>query len=468
MFLVPFSFKTDVSRPAPTRQCGFPFTRPAARVFLFIGILFPLSALPAWQLVVNDQGKRIDIDRESIVAESDGKYSVKSRIVLDKPIVDPRTAVAYQSIEIEHRFDCPERTHATLKRTYYKENGDLLNQEEVKNPFYMAIRSGTADDRLLRVVCRPKNTPPGNAIALENINAGLLESLRKHNEAMIEQGTKKEGRNASSQINLRIASGSKSSGRASSPKKPNITPKKSGTAPKPEPGHVPGNPRLGWSYFGEADGPGKWGSLRPEYALCSSGKRQSPIDIQDAIALDLDTVKTDYTPAMMRVVDSEKSLFLLIYGGGMTFQGKEYELTQINFHRPAETTVGGKVYDMEAQIVHRAVDDGKLAVVSVLLEKGLENPVLQTGLNHLPLERGGEVMPPDQLIEVDRLLPAERKYFAFMGSLTTPPCTEDVIWIVFMQPQQVSAAQLAIYDRLYKPNARPVQPAFDRLIKVSR
>ncbi|MDR1275200.1 MAG: carbonic anhydrase family protein [Candidatus Accumulibacter sp.] len=452
MFLVPFSFRIDARRAGSARRSPF------ARALLLAGLFYPLLAHSAWQTVLNDQGKRIDIDRESIVAESAGKYAVKSRIVLDKPIVDPRTAAAYQSIEIEHRFDCSERTHATVKRMYYKENGELLNQEEVKNPFFMVVRSGTADDRLLRVVCRPQNASPANAVALENINAGLLESLRRHNAAMLEQGTK----NASSQVRIKVASSAKP------PAKKPPAPKKPAAAPQSAPKPAPVNPRLGWSYNGTSDGPDQWGSLRPEYALCSSGKRQSPIDIRDAIALDTEAIKTDYSPAMMRVVDSEKNLFLLIYGGGLTFQGKEYELTQVNFHRPAETMVGGKAYDMEAQLVHRAVADGKFAIVSVLLEKGLENPVLQIGLNHLPLERGGEVTPPDQLIEVERLLPPERKYFAFIGSLTTPPCTEDVVWIVFKQPQQVSAAQIAIFDRLYKPNARPVQPAFDRLIKESR
>jgi carbonic anhydrase len=438
-----------------------------ARALFLSAALLPSTGHSAWQLVLNDQGKRIEVDRESIVAESGGKYTVKSRIVLDKPIVDPRTAVAYQSIEIEHRFDCAERTHATLKRSYFKENGELLNQEDVKNPLFMVVRTGTADDRLLRVVCRPKSASSGNVLALENTGSGLLESLRKHNEAMIAQGTKKEGRNASSRIDLRIPATPKPARTASAPKKPSSAAKGAKPASKAEPKADSGNSHFGWSYSGD-DGPDKWGHLRPEFAACASGKRQSPIDIRDAIPLDLTPLKTDYTPAMMRVIDSEKNLELLVYGGGLNFQGKEYELIQLHFHRPAETTIAGKVYDMEAHLVHRAVDDGKHAVISVLLEKGLENPILQIGLNHLPLERGGEVAPPDQLIEVEKILPPERKYFAFMGSLTTPPCTEDVVWIVFKQPQQVSAEQLAIYGRLYKPNARPVQPAFGRLIKESR
>jgi len=122
---------------------------------------------------------------------------------------------------------------------------------------------------------------------------------------------------------------------------------------------------------------------------------------------------------------------------------------------------------MEAQLVHRS-DDGKQAIVSVLLEKGNENPVVQAALNNLPLEKGGEVAPPGQTLDVNMLLPASKNYFTFMGSLTTPPCTENVLWMVLKQPQQISPEQLAMLQRLYRPNVRPVQPAFGRIVKESR
>ena len=123
--------------------------------------------------------------------------------------------------------------------------------------------------------------------------------------------------------------------------------------------------------------------------------------------------------------------------------------------------------DLEVQLLHRA-DDGKLAVVSILFEQGEENPVIQAALNNLPLEKGDEVAPSGQTIDLNRLLPDDRGYFTFMGSLTTPPCTEDVLWLVLKKPRSASADQLAILQRLYSPNARPVQPAHGRIIKESR
>ena len=453
MFPVPFSVRVDTGQLSitPRRRCSGLFKKGAfCAVFLFC---LSATAHAAWQLVLTEQGKRVDIDRESIVPESGGKYRVKSRVMLDKPIVDPRTAAAYQSIEIMHSFNCAERTRATLSRKYYKENGDLLNQEEIKSPFYMVVKSGTADDRLLRAVCRAKD-----AVAFEGIGSEILERLRKHNATLIAQETKKR-RSASSRTDIRIDSAARGI-KAQASKKPKSAAVKD-TRVIPE-----GSPSV-WLYSGDKTGPGLWGRLRPEYALCSSGKRQSPIDIRDTVALDLEPFRADYSPAMMRVIDSEKGLSLTVYGGGMAFQGKEYELKRVQFHRPAETRVGGRTFDMEAQLLHRD-DEGKLAIVSVLFERGQENPVVQLGLNNLPLERGGEFFPPDQRIEVERLLPEDRRYFAFMGSLSSPPCTEGVVWIVFRQPRQVSPAQIEIFERLYAPNARPVQPAYDRLIKESR
>jgi carbonic anhydrase len=147
--------------------------------------------------------------------------------------------------------------------------------------------------------------------------------------------------------------------------------------------------------------------------------------------------------------------------------GKSYQLIQFHFHRPSEEMVEGKAFDMVVHMVHRA-DDGKLAVVAVLLENGAENPFVQTVWNNLPLEKNMEVAPPSLTLDPAQLLPENRNYYTYMGSLTTPPCSEDVLWLVLKQPQQISPEQQAIFARLYRNNARPVQPGSGRLIKESR
>lgn len=411
---------------------------------------FPVAVSAAWQVVVSEQGKRVEIDRSTIVATSGEETTARGRIVLDKPIVDPRTSESYRIIEVENRFNCAERTLATLKRSYFKEEGELLRQEEVRSPFAMPVRSGTPDDRLFREVCRPK--PGGDAVAAANKTAEKVSEvageLRKINEALVEKEVQKELRREAS-LAEKIAPARRYSGPVAA-RKPAAT--------------VAASPA--WAYNG-AGGPDNWGKLKAEYATCASGRRQSPLDIRDGIAVDLEPIQFEYPPASFRVVDSGRHLQVTVYGGGFSLLGKRYELIRTVFHRPSEFTVGGRSFDMDVQLVHKS-DDGKQAIVTVLLEKGAENPVVQMALNNLPLEKGGEVVPPRQSIDINRLLPESRDYFTFMGSLTTPPCAEDVLWLVLKQPQQVSPEQLTIFQRLYPPNARPVQPAHERIIKESR
>ncbi len=416
-------------------------------ISVLVATLCPVLAQATWQVVDVEQGKRVEIDRDSIVALSKTDFTAKGRLVLDRPIVDPKTSASYIVIEIFNRFNCEERSYATLKRSYYKEDGSLLRQEEVINPYDMPVRSGTPDDRLLREVCRPK-LPGGAATSVgetvDKVNAAANE-LRKLNEQMVEKEVQKN-------LNILIRSSS-----------PALATKRVSSRRKVPP--MPA-PVIDWDYAGEG-GPAHWGVLKTEFAACASGRRQSPIDLRDGIAVDLEPVRSAYRPVPFRVVDTRRNLSVSVSGGGFDLLGRSYELSRIEFHRPSEFTIKGQALDMEAQLVHQSID-GKTAIVSVLLEKGVENPVVQMVLNNIPLEKGGEVAPPTLNLDVPALLPENRAYFTFMGSQTTPPCSEDVLWIVFKQPVQVSTAQLAIFQRLYPPNARPVQPAFGQIIKESR
>lgn len=408
-------------------------------------------AVAAWQVVATESGKRVEIERDSIVIDANGEARARGRIVLDKAIIDPRTASSFRIIEISNRFDCKERTYATLKRTYYKENGEILRQEDVRVPDSMPVRSGTPDDRLFREACRTDisggSRPPSARQTVERVNEAATE-LRQINQSMIEKEAKKNAQNLPGHLDSSIAS-LEGGGRRDLAK-----------------GRKKGAATVAWGYEG-AGGPELWGALRRDYGKCASGRQQSPIDIRDGIAVDLEPLQFSYRPEAFRVVDAGRNIVVVSDSGGLSLLGKNYALMQIEFHRPGETRLGGRTFEMEVQLQHRA-DDGQLAIVSVLLERGVENPVIQTILNNLPLERGGEVAPPEQLLDLERLLPADRRYFAFMGSLTTPPCTENVLWLVFKEPQRISGPQLDIFARLYPPNARPVQPSASRIIKESR
>lgn len=220
-----------------------------------------------------------------------------------------------------------------------------------------------------------------------------------------------------------------------------------------------------WSYEG-ATGPQHWAELKPEFAACARGNRQSPIDIRDGIKVDLDPIAFDYRASGFRVVDNGHTVEVDVdSGNAIEVLGRRYELQQFHFHLPSEERIDGRQAAMVVHLVHRSAD-ARLAVVAVLLEPGSPNPIVQAVWNNLPLERDEGVVARRHL-EPAALLPEDRGYFTYMGSLTTPPCSEGVLWMVMRQPVTVSAEQIAIFARLYPMNARPQQRTAGRLIKQS-
>jgi carbonic anhydrase len=228
--------------------------------------------------------------------------------------------------------------------------------------------------------------------------------------------------------------------------------------------HKPGHARH-WSYSGLA-GPQAWGKLKPEFSQCAIGQRQSPIDIREGIALDLEPVQFDYQPSSFSVIDNGHTVQVnLAPGNSIEVNGKRYALLQFHFHRPSEERINGRQFEMDAHLVHKDAE-GRLAVVAVLLERGAAQPLLQTVWNNLPLEKNEEFAARAQ-IDLNQLLPTDRRYYTYMGSLTTPPCSEGVLWLVMQQPVPMSAHQIDIFSRLYPMNARPIQQAAGRMIKQS-
>ena len=222
-------------------------------------------------------------------------------------------------------------------------------------------------------------------------------------------------------------------------------------------------PRGEWSYGGDT-GPAHWASLKPEFSQCGSGQRQSPIDIRDGIPVELDPIAFDYHPSAFRVIDNGHTVQVnLAPGNRITVNGRRYELTQFHFHRPSEERLNGKQFDMVVHLEHKDIE-GKLATVAILIAEGKGHPLVQQVWNNLPLEKFTE-QAGLATIDLSQILPEQRQYVTYMGSQTTPPCQEGVLWMVMKQPVMASPEQMAIFARLYPMNARPVQPSAGRLIK---
>ena len=221
-----------------------------------------------------------------------------------------------------------------------------------------------------------------------------------------------------------------------------------------------------WAYEGDS-GPQAWGKLKPEFNLCAIGKRQSPINIEEGNTLmgPAEPVQFNYTPSNATVVNNGHTIQVDVQGdNSITVRGSNYKLLQFHFHSPSEEQVNYKRYAMVAHLEHKN-DEGQLAVVAVLLEQGTANPLIDKVWTYMPLDANDRVRMPRELLNLNELLPADQRYYQFMGSLTTPPCTEGVLWMVLKQPMQLSKSQFRLFTQLYPNNARPVQPLNARPVR---
>jgi carbonic anhydrase len=148
----------------------------------------------------------------------------------------------------------------------------------------------------------------------------------------------------------------------------------------------------------------------------------------------------------------------------ITVRGSSYRLVQFHFHTPSEEQINFKRTAMVAHLVHKN-DEGQLAVVAVLLQPGLPNPLIDKVWTYMPLDAGDRVRMPRELLNLNEILPADQRYYQFMGSLTTPPCSEGVLWMVMKQPVQISKGQYRLFTQLYPNNARPVQAVNGRSVR---
>lgn len=219
-----------------------------------------------------------------------------------------------------------------------------------------------------------------------------------------------------------------------------------------------------WSYA-TPTGPEEWGGISSDYVACGAGRHQSPIDLTGALAAAFDPASLDWSAFAQPTVENNGHTIEVHAADGntLTFDGTPYALLQFHFHSESEHTVDGVRFPMEVHFVHRA-EDGNLAVLGVFVTEGAENPELGKVLGAAPEARGEA--ESEEPISPTGLLPGSNQSYLYSGSLTTPPCSEIVTWIVMADPIEVSAEQIAAFRELYEGNFRPVQPLNRRLLLV--
>jgi carbonic anhydrase len=217
-----------------------------------------------------------------------------------------------------------------------------------------------------------------------------------------------------------------------------------------------------WTYEGTT-GPDKWGDLDAATKVCSVGNQQSPIDIIGSIKAQLPPLRIVWGNTADSIVNNGHTIQInAVDGSTLTFGGAPYTLVQFHFHHPSEHLISGKSSPMEAHFVH-ANASGALAVVGVLMVAGKRNPVFSKIVTTMPTHEG-ETVKADRAINPNGLLPARLAYYRYPGSLTTPPCSETVEWLLLTDPIQVADADIDGFAKLYAMNARPVQKANRRAV----
>jgi carbonic anhydrase len=221
-----------------------------------------------------------------------------------------------------------------------------------------------------------------------------------------------------------------------------------------------------WGYEGK-DGPLNWARLDPAYKACGNGKEQSPIDIRGA-KLDkaLPPIEFHYVSGGMTLVNNGHTIQVTPAPGSyILVGGARYDLVQFHFHHPGEEAVKGKLPDLSVHLVHKNTE-GKVAVVAVRLMEGDGNPLLADLWAHLPKAVGATDKIADSMSPAG-ILPTDRGYWTYEGSLTAPPCTEGVRWFVLEQEVGLSRDQLQSFAKVYKVNSRLQQATRGRKIEAS-
>ncbi|MBY5930088.1 carbonic anhydrase family protein [Halomonas sp. DP8Y7-3] len=218
-----------------------------------------------------------------------------------------------------------------------------------------------------------------------------------------------------------------------------------------------------WSYQGET-GPAHWAELSDSYEMCGLGHNQSPVDIAYGVDAALAPLELSYGQPGTAVVNNGHTVQVASsQDNTLTLDGDVYTLLQMHFHAPSEHTVDGRQFPLEAHLVH-ANKEGDLAVVSVMFDEGEQNAVFDGLVASLP-SSAGDTAEIDGGIDFAQVLPEDQEYFRLNGSLTTPPCTEGVRWLVMKAPQSLSSDQITAFAQaIGVDNNRPIQPRNARVV----
>ena len=471
-------------------------------IFLAAGVMMWSTArAAAWQLADSSSRAQVEVDLASVTRKEGTATGWVQHTYARQTSSQSGAYFAYRSRKEHVRISCNERSLAVLARAYFNDESNEIAMIKGKGE----SRPVTPDSLDQGVLTRMCNPPPRvaavPAVALPAVAVPVstarymdtpvrIAAAHGFVRASVEAG-------APARV-VPVAALQTATDKAHAPesrqetvsrvqKQRSLTPREAIAAASAGHGgaaahsHAPGaaapgaaqsEPHSGshdvhWRYDG-ANAPYRWGDMKSDFALCKSGTRQSPIDIRNPVVSDTDPIRFHYEDAPLKVTNNGHTIQVDVAPGSFILHGgQRYELMQFHFHTPSEERVNGRAFDMVAHLVHKSAQ-GRVAVVAVLLTAGKEQAMLQHVWNAMPGSAHRSRERLDLMINAAQLLPADPAYYSFMGSLTTPPCTEGVQWLVMKTPVEISREQISHFAALYPMNARPLQASNDRLIKAGK
>jgi carbonic anhydrase len=470
---------------------------------LMLGFAPPAGAT-VWQPVHTTLKSQTEVDLDSIV-KKEGVATAWVQQVHADPVASRTGAYfVYRTIKMQVRYQCAPRTSAVQSRAYYNDMGtEVASERQAEDARVAAPES--PEDRALNIACAAD--PKKAAAALrkpEPTQARYMDgpAPAERRAGMIKTSAPAADEHAPAAKPAEAPKTAPDPHAAPAPKValPSLPLAAAHAAPASHGAHVApaparesrekvvarvlrergiakpavvgplatqGHEESHWDYIGE-NAPYRWGDMKADFAACKSGQRQSPIDIRNPVISEMEPIVFHYEESPLKVLNNGHTIQVEIAPGSFILHGgARYELLQMHFHTPSEERINGRSFAMVAHLVHKSAQ-GKLAVVAVLLDAGASHPAIETIWNTMPGTAGRTRERPEIAFNPISVLPADRNFFSFQGSLTTPPCTEGVQWLVMKTPVEMGREQIAHFGALYPMNARPIQPVNDRVIKAGR
>lgn len=410
------------------------------------------SHAAVWVKLLDNNNTKITLDKQSIL-QKDNLKRAWVNIEYKTPQRNPETIdKQYNAAKLLWFFDCAAQKSATSQVFQYLNNELVYSVGiDVKNAEFIEPVPETDVDIAMRYVCKTdKPITPA-----ESKPVAIKPTIEKEKSVPAKQETEKAA-----------------TPEAKTEEKPE-SPAVKAPAVKPLPAKVsngtkPGNGKSGehkphWTYEGKA-GPENWGKLSPEFATCDVGRNQSPINIEETARASLKPLKAIQKFAAKDIVNNGHTVQINFKEGNMlALDNTAFQMKQVHFHSPSENTIRGKSFPLEAHFVH-ADSKGNLTVIGVMYTEGKANAALAKLWEQLPNKMSEPVELKNRVIPSD-LIPENRGYYRFSGSLTTPPCSEGVRWLLMKSPLTASKEQIEAFKHAVNhDNNRPIQALNGRLI----